>query len=78
MAFHATLLAALEAVPVLPALTALQALPAPEDRLTFAEVLDDVPLDPASLFVYVLLAVGVAWVVWSGRSRGGRPPRAPA
>lgn len=37
-----------------------------ERHLTPSRFLQDLPLDPASLFTLALAAVGVGWVVWAG------------
>lgn len=49
--------------------TVAQAAP---DGLTLAELLSDLPLDPASIFTIALLAGSVALVLWFGRPRGGK------
>ncbi len=43
--------------------------------LTFRQVLDEVPTDPASIVTVTLLLTSLALVVWFGRPRGkgGRP-----
>ncbi len=38
--------------------------------LTFREVVADLPTDPASVFVVLLLLGCTALVVWSGRGKG--------
>lgn len=44
--------------------------------LTLEEILQGIPTDPLSIFVYLLLAVS-AWLVWLGsRPRKGPPPPA--
>ncbi len=42
------------------------------EGLTLHEVVADLPHDPASLFVIALLVGCTVWVLWTGRSRGGR------
>lgn len=42
-----------------------------QDGLTFSEVLDNLPTDPASLVVLALVAGAVALVVWGSRKKGG-------
>lgn len=40
-----------------------------DEGLTFYEVLENVPTDPASVFVYLLVAVGLGVIAWSNRPR---------
>ena len=40
------------------------------ETLTVREILENVPLDPASVFVYLLLCGAVLWVIWGSRSKG--------
>lgn len=43
----------------------------PDDGLTLAEIFENLPSDPASIFVLLLLVGCVAAVVWfGGRSNG--------
>ncbi len=42
-----------------------------DDGLTFAEVLQSIPLDPASIVSYLLIAGFVGGVVWFGTRSGG-------
>lgn len=42
------------------------------EGLTFREVLANVPTDPASVFVYLLLAVSLGVIAWSNRPRRRR------
>ena len=51
---------------------------AEEEGLTLGEVLADIPHDAAAIVVYVLVGFSVALVIWSGRRRAARPPRADA
>lgn len=47
-----------------------------DEGLTFSELIDSLPTDPASIFVLALTALAVAVVIWTGRSgRGGTRPR---
>jgi hypothetical protein len=43
-----------------------------DDGLTFKEVLDNLPSDPASLVVLAIVAVVIGLVLWGNRNRGGR------
>ena len=43
-----------------------------DDGLTLREVVDNIPTDPASVTVSLLLMASLAFVLWSG-SRGSRP-----
>lgn len=43
-----------------------------DDGLTFREVLANIPTDPASVFVYLLLAVSLGVIAWSNRPRRKR------
>jgi hypothetical protein len=36
----------------------------------FRNVLENIPTDPLSLFVYALLTVCVGWIVWGSRKKG--------
>lgn len=47
-----------------------------DEGLTFHEVLENVPTDPASVFVYVLVAFGLGVVGWSNRPRRRKDGRA--
>jgi len=42
-----------------------------QDGLTFSEILDNLPTDPASLVVLALVAGAVALVAWGSRKKGG-------
>jgi hypothetical protein len=42
-----------------------------EEGLTFREILDNLPTDPASLVVLAIVIVAVALVVWGNRKKGG-------
>lgn len=50
--------------------SALQPVTSADDVLTFAEVMANIPRDPASIFAYLLVAGVVAAVIWFGRPRG--------
>ena len=41
-----------------------------QDGYKFQSIIRNLPTDPASLFVIVLVVAGVGWVVWAGRRRG--------
>jgi hypothetical protein len=43
-----------------------------DDGLTFSEMLDSIPTDPASLFTILLLLASVGLVIWFGRPKGGK------
>lgn len=51
------------------------ALQAADNGLTIAEVIADLPKDPASIFAICLLLGSMALVLWAGRpkGKGGRP-----
>ena len=40
-----------------------------QEGLTARGIWTNIPTDPASIFVYVLLAVAVGWVVWGSRKK---------
>jgi hypothetical protein len=42
-----------------------------DDGLTFAQILQDIPVDPASILSYLLLAGFVGGVLWFGTRGGG-------
>jgi hypothetical protein len=42
-----------------------------EDGLTWQEIVDSIPTDPASVFAIVLVLACVSLVVWFGRPGGG-------
>jgi hypothetical protein len=46
-----------------------------EDGLTLRDILSDLPTDPVSLFVVVLVVGSVLLVLWAGRPGGGRGGR---
>ena len=46
-----------------------------DDGLTFQEVVEQIPTDPATLFTLLLLLGSVTLVVWSGRNKGGGAAR---
>jgi hypothetical protein len=51
------------------------ALQSSDDGLTMAEIISDLPTDPAAIFTLVLVIGAVALVIWSGRgpkNKGGR------
>ncbi len=43
-----------------------------DDGLTFSEMIEQIPTDPATIFTVLLLAGCAALVVWTGRGKGGR------
>ena len=43
-----------------------------EEGLTFSEVLDTLPTDPASIFTILLLVGSLGLVIWFGRPKGGK------
>jgi len=43
--------------------------------LGLAEILYELPVDPASIFTIAIVLVSVALVVWFGRPRGGKGGR---
>ena len=45
-----------------------------DDGLTFAEVVANVPHDPAAVFTYILLVVTFGSIFWVGRPRKAGPP----
>jgi hypothetical protein len=45
--------------------------PSTDDGLTFAEMLQSIPVDPASIVSYLLLAGFLGGVVWFGTRSGG-------
>lgn len=57
-------------------LTVIQAVHTGDDGLTFAEVIANLPRDPASIFACVLLIVAVGAILRAGRPRRPRPPPA--
>jgi hypothetical protein len=54
--------------------TAVQAVQTDNDGLTVAEVIANVPHDPASIFTYLLLIVAFGGILWVGRPRKAVPP----
>ena len=44
-----------------------------QDGLSLQEVIENIPTDPMSVFVYLLLAACMGWIAWG--SRGKRKPR---
>lgn len=46
------------------------------DGLSFAEILSNLPRDPASIFALLLLAGAVGAILWVGRPRRPRTPGA--
>jgi hypothetical protein len=54
--------------------TAVQAVHTDNDGLTVAEVIANVPLDPASIFTYALLIITFGAIFWVGRPRRAAPP----
>lgn len=51
---------------------AVASLQVADEGLTFREVLANVPTDPASVFVYLLVAVSLGVIAWSNRPRRKR------
>ena len=43
-----------------------------QEGLTFHEVIQNIPTDPASVFVYLLLA-GSGVLIWMGSRKKGKP-----
>jgi hypothetical protein len=43
------------------------------DGLTFGEVLSGIPHDGAAVFMYVLTALAIGWVIWANRKRPKDP-----
>ena len=41
-----------------------------QDGLTWRRLWEGIPTDPAAVFVYLLLAIAVGWVVWGSRKKG--------
>ncbi len=41
-----------------------------QDGLDFKRVVENIPTDAASLFVYALLTLVLAWIVWGSRNKG--------
>lgn len=46
----------------------------PEGGITLRELIENVPTDPAALFVYALV-IAAAFLVWKGSRRGPVRPR---
>jgi hypothetical protein len=55
----------------------LQAAPSSGSGLSFGEILTGIPHDAPAIFIYVLTAGAVGWVVWANRKRP-KDPSAPA
>jgi len=51
------------------------ALQASDDGLTFREIVDSLPTDPAAVFTIMLVVGSVALVLWAGRGSGGKGGR---
>jgi hypothetical protein len=51
----------------------LQAVDRTSDGLTLGEILTGIPHDAPALFIYVLTAGAVAWVIWANRKRSSGP-----
>jgi hypothetical protein len=49
-----------------------------EDGLTAAEIVGNIPLDPAAVFTYLLLVVTFGAIFWVGRSRKQPTPGSPS
>lgn len=55
-------------------MAAAQAARPVEDGLTFGEMIANLPHDPASIFVFVLLIVTFGTILWIGRGSKNTPP----
>jgi len=44
-----------------------------QDSFSLHKMAANLPTDPASIFVLLLLAVGVGWIVWASREKGKHP-----
>ena len=44
-----------------------------QDPFSLHKVVANLPTDPASIFVLLLLALGVGWIVWGSRRKGKQP-----
>ena len=44
-----------------------------QDSFSLHKVVANLPTDPASVFVFLLLAVAVGWIAWVSRKRGKQP-----
>lgn len=51
------------------------ALQASDDGLTFRELVDSLPTDPAAVFTIMLVVGSVALLLWAGRGSGGKGGR---
>lgn len=61
----------------IPILAAVLVFQTEAEHVTFAEVLSNIPHDPASIFVYLLLVASVVGVVVAGRARKGEDGGSP-
>jgi hypothetical protein len=53
--------------------TLMQVVDQTSDGLTLGEIVAGIPHDPAALFIYVLTALAVGWVVWANVKRPKDP-----
>lgn len=51
----------------------LQAAAPAGSGLSFGEILTGIPHDASAIFIYVLTAAAVGWVVWANRKRPRDP-----
>lgn len=54
------------------AVTAATLQATPDEGLSFSDILDSIPTDPASLFTLLLFVGSVGLVIWFGRPKGGK------
>lgn len=57
------------------ATTAVTLQSAADEGLSFSDVLESIPTDPASLFTLLLFVGSLGLVIWFGRSKGGKGDR---
>jgi hypothetical protein len=55
------------------ALLLLQAPDPSSDGLTFSEIVTGIPHDGPAIFIYLLTALAVGWVIWANRKRPKDP-----
>lgn len=60
------------------ALSSFQGVTAASDGLTLSEVVANLPRDPASIFVMLLVLASLIAIVWFGGSHGPKPPQGQA
>lgn len=48
------------------------------DGLTWGEILTGIPHDGAAIFIYLITAGAVGWLIWANRRRRPRGPDATA